>query len=145
MKTLPRLLIVSAVVGAAAAVLILRPPRAASLPALDAPAPASPVERSTALPRLLDLGATKCVPCKMMAPILEDLRTSMVGRLQVEFIDVWEKPAAAEPYAINLIPTQIFFGPDGRELYRHEGFISKEDILAKWAELGFHLAAASAP
>jgi thioredoxin 1 len=145
MKTLPRLLIVGAVIGAAAAVMILRPPRAASPPAPAAPAPSSPAERSTALPRLLDLGATKCVPCKMMAPILEDLSTSMVDRLQVEFIDVWEKPAAAELYAINLIPTQIFFGPDGRELYRHEGFISKEDILAKWAELGFHLAAASAP
>ena len=75
----------------------------------------------------------------MMAPILEDLTTSMVGRLQVEFIDVWEKPEAAGPYKINLIPTQIFFGPDGKELHRHEGFISKEDILGKWKELGVKL------
>jgi thioredoxin 1 len=99
----------------------------------DGPAPAA------ALPRLVDLGAKKCIPCKMMAPILADLTTSMVGRLEVEFIDVWEKPDAAQPYGINLIPTQIFFGPDGRELFRHEGFFSKEDILGTWKDLGFDL------
>jgi thioredoxin 1 len=93
----------------------------------------------TALPRLVDLGAKKCIPCKMMAPILQDLATSLVSRLEVEFMDVWEKPEAAEPYGINLIPTQIFFGPDGKELFRHEGFLSKEDILSKWKELGFDL------
>jgi thioredoxin 1 len=75
----------------------------------------------------------------MMAPILDDLSTSMVGRLKVEFIDVWEKPDAATPYNLNLIPTQIFFAPDGKELFRHEGFLGKEDILAKWKELGFAL------
>lgn len=140
MKPLPRLLIVAAVIGAAATVMFLRPPRTATPTA----APTAGVARATALPRLLDLGATKCVPCRMMAPILEDLTTSMVGRLQVEFIDVWEKPDAAEPYDINLIPTQIFFGPDGKELFRHEGFISKADILAKWADLGFRFSGGAA-
>ena len=138
MKTLPRLLIVIAVAGAAAAVLVLRKARSPAPPDAAAP-PAAPAVRSVALPRLVDLGAKKCIPCKMMAPILEDLTTSMVGRLEVEFIDVWEKPEAAEPYNIDLIPTQIFFGPDGRELHRHEGFISKEDILATWRELGVDL------
>ncbi len=90
----------------------------------------------SALPRLVDLGADKCVPCKMMAPILKELKTEFEGQLEVEFIDVWKKPDASKPYKINLIPTQIFYDANGKELFRHEGFFSKEDILAKWKEFG---------
>jgi len=91
------------------------------------------------LPRLLDLGAGKCIPCKMMAPILERLREEYQGRLEVVFIDVWEDSAPAAKYGISTIPTQIFFDPEGREVFRHEGFFSKEEILAKWKELGVGL------
>lgn len=93
----------------------------------------------TVLPRLVDLGATKCVPCKMMAPILEELKQTYAGKLEVIFIDVWEKPEEAEKYNINLIPTQIFFDATGKERFRHEGFFSKEDILSKWKEIGVDL------
>jgi thioredoxin 1 len=89
-----------------------------------------------ALPRLVDLGADKCIPCKMMAPILKDLTSDYAGKLQVEFIDVWKNPDAAKPYKIKLIPTQIFYDAAGKERFRHEGFFSKEDILKKWKELG---------
>lgn len=95
------------------------------------------------LPRLVDLGAKTCIPCKMMAPILEELRNEYKGKLQVEFIDVWEDRSAGDQYRIRVIPTQIFFDPSGKELFRHVGFMSKEDILAKWKELGFNLTAAS--
>ena len=88
------------------------------------------------LPRLLDLGATKCIPCKMMAPILDELREKLAGRLDVEFIDVWENRQAAAKYGIEQIPTQIFYDASGRELFRHTGFLSKEDILNKWKEFG---------
>ena len=88
------------------------------------------------LPRLVDLGAGKCIPCKAMAPILQELRQEYAGMFEVVFIDVWEDPPAAEPYKINLIPTQIFFDAKGKELWRHEGFLAKADILAKWKELG---------
>jgi len=100
---------------------------------------APPALPSAGLPRLVDLGADKCIPCRMMAPILEDVKRTYADRLRVEFIDVWKHPRAGEQYRIRVIPTQIFFAPDGRELYRHEGFMSKEDILKKWAELGFNL------
>ncbi|MCX5642450.1 MAG: thioredoxin family protein [Candidatus Omnitrophica bacterium] len=93
------------------------------------------------LPRLVDLGAKTCIPCKMMAPILEELRNEYKGKLQVKFIDVWEDRSAGDQYGIRVIPTQIFFDPSGKELFRHVGFISKEDILAKWQELGFNLTA----
>ncbi len=88
------------------------------------------------LPRLLDLGRGTCVPCKMMKPILEELDREYAGRFTVEVIDLSLIPEAAEDYKVQLIPTQIFFDPSGNELFRHEGFMSKEDILAKWRELG---------
>ena len=93
------------------------------------------------LPRLVDLGADKCVPCKMMAPILEGLKKEYEGRMDVQFIDVWKTPEAGKEYGVRVIPTQIFYGTDGKELFRHEGFFGKDDILAKWKELGMEFAA----
>jgi thioredoxin 1 len=97
---------------------------------------------STNLPRLVDLGADKCIPCKMMAPILEELKTKYNGKLQVDFIDVWKNPGEAPKYKISVIPTQIFYDSAGKELFRHEGFFAKEDILAKWKEFGVDLGGA---
>jgi thioredoxin 1 len=91
------------------------------------------------LPRLVDLGADKCIPCKMMAPILEELKEDYDGTINVEFIDVWKTPEKAKEYGIAIIPTQIFFDASGKELFRHEGFFSKEDILGKWKEFGINL------
>ena len=145
MKRLKNLAVVAAVVVAAGAVLLLknRPPAAVTAAATsesatsagETEAPAAPA----ALPRLLELGADKCIPCKMMAPILAELRQEYAGQLQVDFIDVWKNESAGEDYGVRVIPLQIFFGADGRELYRHEGFFAKEDILAKWRELGVDL------
>jgi len=94
---------------------------------------------SSVLPRLVDLGATKCIPCKKMAPILEALKKDFQGKMEVEFIDVWENPDAGKAYGIKLIPTQIFFDAEGNEVFRHQGFYSREDILGKWKELGVTL------
>ena len=91
------------------------------------------------LPKLVDLGADKCIPCKAMAPILKELKTEYAGRMDVEFIDVWKNPDAGKAHKIKLIPTQIFFDASGKERFRHEGFFGKEDILAKWKELGVDL------
>ena len=111
------------------------------------PAEAAPEKEATAagttagLPTLLDLGADKCVPCKAMVPVLDALRKEHAGRLNVEFIDVWKNPEAGEKHKIRMIPVQLFLDADGKELFRHEGFYAKEDILAKWKELGVDLEA----
>lgn len=96
-------------------------------------------QNAAKLPKLLDLGAKKCIPCKKMAPILDELTLEFKGIFDVEFIDVWqpENRDKAKSYGIQSIPTQIFFDANGKELWRHVGFISKEDILKKWQELGF--------
>ena len=103
-----------------------------------------PVSAAPELPRpgtvtMIDLGAKSCIPCKRMAPILEKLEAEYRGKADVVFIDVWEKPDAGGPYGIKIIPTQIFFDAEGKELFRHEGFFSKENILGKWRELGVKL------
>jgi thioredoxin 1 len=105
--------------------------------ASQATAPGGPGE--AARPRLLDLGATACVPCKKMAPILDELKEKYAGRLDVDFLDVWQYPNVASEYGIESVPVQIFFDATGKEIYRHEGFFAKEDILKKWKELGVDL------
>ena len=77
----------------------------------------------------------------MMSPVLDELKKEYTGKLEVEFIDVWKNPDAGKPYGIEVIPTQIFFDASGKELFRHIGFFSKDDILAKWKELGVDLKA----
>ena len=92
------------------------------------------------LPRLVELGSTTCIPCKMMKPILDELTAEYAGTLEVVFVDVQQAPAEAEKFKLRVIPTQVFLDASGKELFRHEGFYPKEDILAKWKELGVNLA-----
>jgi len=98
---------------------------------------ADTVGEITQLPRLLELGSVTCVPCKMMAPILDEVKNAYNGQLIVDFVDVAKNRNAGERYGISIIPTQIFFDANGKELYRHEGFISLKDIMHKWKEFGF--------
>jgi thioredoxin 1 len=97
------------------------------------------------LPRLVDVGASKCIPCKLMKPILEDLTKNYADQFEVVFVDAWEKEAEAAKYSIQIIPTQIFYAADGKELARHEGFIAKKDILAKWKQLGVEVKTPAEP
>jgi thioredoxin 1 len=92
-----------------------------------------------ALPRLLDVGADKCIPCVMMAPVLEELKKEYEGVLVVEFVDVWKNPQAGRQYGVRGIPTQIFYDANGKELKRHLGFISKQGILDEFQKLGISL------
>ena len=85
---------------------------------------------------MVDLGAKACIPCKMMAPILEKMEKKYRGKAAVIFIDVWKDPAQAKKFRIRAIPTQIFFDKDGREVYRHTGFMSEKDIDRTFAKMG---------
>jgi thioredoxin 1 len=139
-SSLSKVLIVAALAVAAGAVLYMkeRPStKPARAPAAVEEAVESPAGSSSPLPRLVDIGSNKCQSCLAMIPILEQLTSEYEGRLEVLFIDAWQEPEEAVRHEIQLIPTQIFFDAGGKELFRHEGFFSKEDILAKWKELGF--------
>jgi thioredoxin 1 len=96
-------------------------------------------QTAKSLPRLVDVGADKCIPCIAMAPILEEMKKEYAGIMDVEFVDVWKNPNAGQKYGIRGIPTQIFYDASGKELGRHMGFISKEQILQTFKKLGVEL------
>jgi thioredoxin 1 len=87
---------------------------------------------------MVDIGAKECIPCKMMAPIMEELEKEYheTGRAAIFFIDVWKNREEGKKFGIRSIPTQIFYNQDGKEVYRHEGFMDKKAIVAKLESLG---------
>ncbi|TKJ42152.1 hypothetical protein CEE37_00305 [candidate division LCP-89 bacterium B3_LCP] len=93
-------------------------------------------QKSAVLPRLLELGSVGCRSCDMMAPIIDELKEEYAGRLSVEFYDVRKDPTLARQYRIRIIPTQIFLETDGKEFFRHEGFLPKDEILTILDQMG---------
>ncbi len=94
---------------------------------------------ATDRPRLVFLGAGRCRPCQAMEPVRKALRDKYASELIVEYHDVWKDPEPGHRFGIRTIPTTIFFGPDGEELLRRQGYLSEEDIVNKWRELGYPL------
>jgi thioredoxin 1 len=91
---------------------------------------------SIKIPKMLDLGSKSCIPCKKMAPILEELREKYRGKAEIIFVDVREDRAAAAKHRVTLIPTQVFFDTTGKEVYRHVGFFPADSIVAHLSTLG---------
>jgi thioredoxin 1 len=85
---------------------------------------------------MIDLGAKKCVPCKMMAPIMEKMEKQYEGKAAIVFIDVWENKDQAIKYGVKVIPTQIFYDETGKETYRHVGFFSEKAIVGVLHSMG---------
>jgi len=85
---------------------------------------------------MIDLGAKKCIPCKMMAPIMEKMEKKYDGKAAIVFIDVWEHREQAQRFGIRGIPTQIFYDADGKEVARHVGFMPEEAIVKTLGQLG---------
>jgi thioredoxin 1 len=124
MRGLVSLLLIGLVAGIANAGELAKPP---------VRSPEFPVK---GMVTLVDLGATECIPCKMMAPILRELEREYTGKAAVIFLDVWKDPAPARRTGIRLIPTQIFYDRTGKEVFRHEGFLDKKSIVAVFEKLG---------
>ena len=87
-------------------------------------------------PVLADFGRGICIPCKQMKPLLEELAIEYEGKISILIIEIDEYPALTERHYIRLIPTQIFFDAEGNEVYRHEGFMSKEAMKEKLKQIG---------
>jgi thioredoxin 1 len=88
---------------------------------------------------MLDLGAKKCIPCKMMTPILEKLKEQYEGKASIVFIDVFEHREQIARFGIRAIPTQIFFDRDGSAVFRHLGFMSEKEIVQQLKKMGVNL------
>lgn len=85
---------------------------------------------------MVDLGADSCIPCKMMAPILQKLEKEYQGKAAIVFVDVWKDKTPARRFGVRAIPTQIFFDKDGNEVYRHVGFMSENAIVTQLKNMG---------
>ncbi len=144
-QTIKRLGLIFAVVCLAVALVMIK--RDAD-PRAEAPAEAATVNAGPGdiakLPRLVELGATTCIPCQQMQPILDSLRRDFGDQLDVVFIHVYEEKDKAAPFNIRLMPTQVFLDAEGKELFRHEGFFPRDQILAKWRSLGYDFAMSDA-
>ena len=79
----------------------------------------------------IELGSMRCGPCRMMQPVVEQIKKDFQGQVNVIFYDVWstEGRPYGEQYNIRLIPTQVFLDKNGREYFRHEGFFPREEII----------------
>ena len=88
------------------------------------------------LPKLLDFGAGTCIPCKAMAPILKELTEEYKGRVVIKIIEVYQEKELTRVNGIRLIPTQIFFDSNNKEVFRHQGFMDKEQIKKVFEKMG---------
>ena len=88
------------------------------------------------LPKLLDFGRGKCIPCKAMAPILKELSEEYKDRVTIKIIEIDQEPDLTRANRIRLIPTQIFFDAKNQEVLRHEGFMGKDDIKKVFQKMG---------
>jgi thioredoxin 1 len=113
----------------------------ASSASTSPPETTSPIAAS-GLPKVVDFGSLTCTPCKLMAVELDELAQEYARAVDVVFVDVYENEALASEMRIRIMPTQIFFDPQGNELFRHDGFLSKEDMVSRFQWLGFSLAPA---
>jgi thioredoxin 1 len=136
--SLKRLLIISIVIIAGlVAYKMVRGPSTLMGPEMHASSSTvTSIAPTSGLVTMIDLGASECIPCKMMAPILEELKKEYDGKADIIFIDVWKNPDQARKFGVRAIPTQIFYDTDGREVYRHMGFMDKKRIVEILSKLG---------
>ena len=88
-------------------------------------------------PALYEFGAGHCVSCKEMAKIIEELKTTLDDKVEFRMIYVDNEKPLFQQYKIMLIPTQVFVNAEGKEVDRHVGALTKEQVLAKLKELKF--------
>jgi len=91
---------------------------------------------SNGKPTLAEFGASTCIPCKQMKPILEQLAIDYEGKLNVVIVEVYDQMELTRSYKIMTIPTQIVFDNNGTEVTRHIGLWPREDIIAQLKEMG---------
>ena len=92
--------------------------------------------RTSGRPTLIEFGASGCVPCDMMQPILDKLRKTHSERLNVVFVHVGEEKILAARFGIRAIPVQVFFDRQGKEVFRHEGFFAEAEVNKVLAKMG---------
>ena len=101
----------------------------------------SPSATVAGLPRLVELGSDSCANCIAMQQVLAELQARHAGRLEVVAINLLQHPEQTQVWRVKFIPTQVFLDGQGRELFRHVGYLPRQAVEERFAALGFPLAA----
>ncbi len=111
-----------------------------SSPFVRSDAAASPEQAAkTALPRMIDLGRNQCIPCKLMAPVLKELKEKYAGIIDIEYINIPDNPDIMKKLGlpVRAVPFQIFYDASGKDVKRHYGYMSRDEMLQAFRDLGF--------
>ena len=98
----------------------------------------NPVDRArqSGKPSMIEFGATGCIPCDRMQPILDKVRKKYGDALNVVFVHVRENPILGSRFGIRSIPVQVFYDKDGKETFRHTGFYAEAEVMKQIEKLG---------
>jgi thioredoxin 1 len=98
--------------------------------------PAPPIPTGSGLPCLVEFGSDECQACKKMVSVLAEAEPRLKGRADLLRVDTDDHPQAAQGWNLRMIPTQVAVSADGKELWRHEGFIPIDELLAELTRVG---------
>ncbi len=88
------------------------------------------------VPVLLEFGRGWCIPCKYMKPVLDDMSKAYAGKAIVMTVDMDANKDLVRDFRIRMMPTQVFLMPDGKEFFRNEGTLEREQIAQVFAKMG---------
>ena len=80
------------------------------------------------VPVLVDFKADWCAPCKMMTPILKQVKQNFKDQIKIIKIDIDKNPAVAQKYAVRSVPTMILF-KQGKLVWRQSGVLQANQII----------------
>jgi len=85
---------------------------------------------------MFELGSVGCIPCEQMKPVMQKLRDTYQGKLDVIFIDVKQDHDTARRFGVFMIPVQVFLDKNGKEFHGHVGFYSYDEIASMLKKAG---------
>ena len=91
--------------------------------AQDSPLPEIPVKGTVTM---LNIGLDICISCQRMSTIIGELKRDYQGKAAIIYLDISKHEGLGEKYKVRAVPTQIFYDKNGKEHYKHDGYLSKK-------------------